>query len=88
MSNEELQSARIYIGTVALEKGLIDDIGSISDAINKAAELAKLKNYQIVNINQRLNITKNSDIFFVNKTEVIEKTNTAPVNYYLYLEVD
>jgi|TARA_B100002003_G_C14146513_1_gene551300 protease-4 len=88
MSNEELQSARIYIGTVALEKGLIDDIGSVSEAINKAAELAKLKNYQVININQQLNITKNSDVFFVNKTEVIEKTNTAPVNYYLYLEVD
>jgi protease-4 len=88
MSEEELRSARIYVGTVALEKGLIDEIGSISDAIDKAAGMARIKNYRVVDINKKLNLTKTSSVFFVNKSEAMQETNTAPVNYYLYLEVE
>lgn len=88
MTDEELRSARIYIGTVGLEKGLIDEIGSISDAIDKAAEMARIKNYRIMDINKELNLTKTPSVFFVNMSEVMQETNTAPVNYYLYLEVE
>jgi protease-4 len=88
MTEEELRSARIYLGTVGLEKGLIDEIGSISDAIDKAAEIAKIRNYRVIDINKELNLTKTSSVFFVNKSEVMQETNTAPVNYYLYLEVE
>lgn len=88
MTEEELRSARIYLGTVGLEKGLIDEIGSISDAIDKAAEIAKIRNYRVIDINKELNLTKTSSVFFVNKSEVMQETNTAPVNYYLYMEVE
>jgi protease-4 len=88
ISDEELRSARIYVGTVGLEKGLIDEIGSISDAIDKAAKMARIKNYRVMDINKAFNLTKTSSVFFVNKSDVMQETNTAPVNYYLYLEVE
>jgi protease-4 len=86
MSDDEFKSARIYVGTVGLKKGLIDEIGSISDAIDRAARMAGIKNYQVVDINKELNLTKPMFPFFVNTSEVMPETNTAPVNYYLYLE--
>jgi protease-4 len=86
ISKEELQSARIYIGTLGVEKGLIDEIGSISDAVDKAAEMARIKNYEILDINEELNLTRTAFPFFVNRSEVMQETNTAPVNYFIYLE--
>lgn len=87
MTEDELRSARIYVGTLALEKGLIDEIGSISDAMDKAAEVARIRDYGVVDINKELNLTRSASPFFVNKSEVLQESNTAPINYYLYLEV-
>lgn len=83
---DELRSGRIYIGTLGLEKGLIDEIGSISDAIDKAAEMAGIRNYGVLDINRELNLTEAGTPFFVNRSEVMQETNTAPVNYFIYLE--
>ncbi len=86
MSEDEFKSARIYVGTVGLKKGLVDEIGSISDAIDRAARMAGIKKYEVIDINKELNLTKSLFPFFVNTTEVMPETNTAPVNYYIYLE--
>ena len=45
ISREELLKARIYNGSEALSLGLIDAIGSDSEAIEKAASLAGISNY-------------------------------------------
>lgn len=88
MTEDEFRSARIYVGTVGLRKGLVDEIGSISDAIDRAARMAGIKNYEIIDISKELNLTKPLSPFFVNTTEVMPETNTAPVNYYIYLETE
>lgn len=87
MTEDEFKSGRVYVGSLGLEKGLIDEIGSISDAIDRAARMAGIKDYDIVDINRELNLTKPVFPFFVNLSEVMPETNTAPVNYYLYLEI-
>jgi protease IV len=42
---EELAGGRVYTGKQALELGLVDRLGTMSDAIAFAAELAKIKDY-------------------------------------------
>ena len=42
-----IASGRVWTGTKALELGLIDEIGQINDAIEKAAELADLDMYEV-----------------------------------------
>lgn len=43
-------SGQIWPGTEALHLGLIDELGAQSDAIEKAADLAKISNYKTVNL--------------------------------------
>lgn len=46
---EEVAQGRIWTGTQALERGLVDTLGNLSLAIAKAAELARLgQDYQVV----------------------------------------
>jgi len=88
ITKEELARAEIYSGIEGKRLGLIDEIGSNTDAIEKAADLARIANYQEVDINENLGIQS----FFIHITYVNESiletpSNTVPVNYYLYLEM-
>ena len=51
LSAEELAEARIYSGSDALWLGLVDDFGGDAEAIEKAAELAGISNYSLVDVN-------------------------------------
>lgn len=44
---ESLAGGRVYTGRQALERGLVDKIGGLSDAIATAADKAGLTNYQV-----------------------------------------
>jgi protease-4 len=44
---EELAGGRVYTGKQALELGLVDRLGTLSDAVAFAAEQAKVKNYDV-----------------------------------------
>ena len=51
MSQDEIKQigeGRVWLGTDALEIGLVDSLGNINDAIAKAVELAELGDYQLV----------------------------------------
>ena len=50
-SPEEIATGRLYSGVEAVHYGLADAIGSDSDAIEKAAELAGLSHYDVVDVN-------------------------------------
>ena len=54
MSEAELVEGRIYSGIDAVSLGLADDIGGDSDAIEKAAELARISNYGLVDVNSEV----------------------------------
>ncbi|MBI5253594.1 MAG: S49 family peptidase, partial [Euryarchaeota archaeon] len=88
MSKEELARGEIYIGTLGHRYGLIDEIGSTSDAIEKAAELAGIANYKVIDIAKEMNLTRAATPFLVNETFLRSPTNTAPINYYIYLEFE
>ena len=88
ISKEEVSKAGVYSGLEALKYGLIDDIGSGADAFTKAADLAGVKNYKVVDIAQELGIRlrpwwyaytglMSTDNLSLNKS-------SAPVFYYLY----
>ena len=51
MSQDEIKQigeGRVWLGKDALEIGLVDSLGNINDAINKAVEMAQLGEYQLV----------------------------------------
>jgi protease-4 len=85
ITKEELAKAAIYTGVEGYRLGLVDGIGSTADAIRKAAELAGIAHYDVIDINKELKIYFFSFSTYVNES-AFAPTNTAPVNYYLYME--
>lgn len=51
ISADEIAEARVYTGMEALRLGLIDSLGTDSDAIDRAAELAGISDFKLVNLN-------------------------------------
>jgi protease-4 len=51
ISSEKLMEGRLYAGMEAVSMGLADEIGDDSAAIDKAASLAGISNYELVDIN-------------------------------------
>jgi len=85
LTGKELSRAEIYLGVEALQHGLIDGIGTKIDAIEKAAELAGLRNYGIDEVR-----VQRQQIFWIlgpSDLEVLkEQTGLIPSYYYLYFE--
>ena len=55
ISRTELADGRLYAGMDAVRLGFADEIGSDSQAYDKAAELAGIENYELVNVNVEVN---------------------------------
>jgi protease-4 len=55
ITGEELSDGRLYSGMEAVALGLADEIGSDTQAYEKAAELAGISNYELVNVNIEVN---------------------------------
>jgi protease-4 len=51
LSPQELTQARIYAGVEAMRLGLVDAIGDDTDGIEKAASLAGISDYELVDVN-------------------------------------
>ena len=51
MSKDELTQARLYSGLQGVKLGLVDEFGGNSDAFEKAAELAGISGYGLVDVN-------------------------------------
>ncbi|MDC1221477.1 signal peptide peptidase SppA [Salibacteraceae bacterium] len=47
---DSLARGRVWIGTDAIENGLVDEIGSLNDAIDYAASQAELDDYQLIEL--------------------------------------
>jgi len=84
LSEEELSRAEIYMGVEGHRYGLVDDIGTRTAAIKKAASLAGIRNYEAV----ELYISKPPPEFFDSSDLAALKAQTGliPVYYYLYFE--
>jgi protease-4 len=44
---DEMAGGRVYTGAQALELGLVDELGTMDDAVDKAADMASLGDYEI-----------------------------------------
>ena len=51
MPFQEVTSGKIYSGVEGVRLGLVDDIGGTTDAIKKAASLANISGYDLVDVN-------------------------------------
>jgi ClpP class serine protease len=83
LDSERLSHAEIFLGYEGVKYGLVDAVGTGSDAIKKAANIAGIANYDTININEALNITFSGGfhgLAGLNKT-------TTPMNYFLYEEL-
>lgn len=81
ITEEELSRAEIYSGIESLRYGLIDDIGTKTAAIEKAASLAYIRNYGVV----EFYILKPVILFF-GMEGLKSQTGLIPIYYYLYFE--
>jgi protease-4 len=69
---DNIAQGRVWVGTQALEIGLVDELGGLSDAITAAAEMAELSDYKEVYIERELsddelmwvNLLNNASSFF------------------------
>lgn len=71
MADEEILRGEVYSGGDALRLGLIDALGSQSDAISKAADLAGLRNYAVKDLFDMagLKVASNQPMGFFLQTE-------------------
>lgn len=79
-SRQELSSGEVYLGFEGQRLGLIDGLGSNHDAIEKAASLAGIANYTLVDISKRFPAPLPFLFFF---QPSLEKEN-LPKYQYLY----
>jgi len=84
LSKEELANAKVYVGFDALNFGLIDALGTKEEAIKKAAKLARISNYKIIDLNEEPSIVITISLS-VDQSILNGSTNTVPMNYYLYV---
>ncbi|MFQ6085459.1 MAG: S49 family peptidase [Candidatus Bathyarchaeia archaeon] len=79
LDRTELSKALFYTGSEAAQYGLIDALGSSIDAIDKAANLANITDYEVEVLNERFEAA--SEQGFTG----IEDFDTLPRFYYLYM---
>lgn len=84
ISDAELSRAEVYSGAESLRNGLIDEISTIGAAIEKAAILAGIRNYEV----ERAYISLPFLGFFgfSSMVELKSQTGLIPTYYYLYFE--
>jgi protease-4 len=81
---EELVSGEIWMGNEARQKGLIDELGSISTAVERAAQLAQINNYATADLRQLAGLPPSTSIPFFLETELGMQT-PYPREIGLYL---
>ncbi len=85
----KIAQGRVWTGADALNKGLVDEIGGLEDAVKYAAELADVTDYRVRNYpSYKLNLKNKFDVFPFMKTEEALLIETFGVdNYQLYKEL-
>mgnify|MGYP001041902103 FL=1 len=81
----ELSKGLIYTGAEAIKLGLADEIGSSLDAVQKAAGLARLLKYEVVNINRLVKSSRNTFASRAVLAKNLDMLNPPPAIYYMFL---
>jgi ClpP class serine protease len=94
ISDIELRRAKVYIGAEAVSLGLVDEIGSPQRAVEKAASMANLTEYGVVDLSSGAAAAVQTVKGELNSTrpawsgldlETLSRINPPPAIYYLYL---
>ncbi|WP_298999492.1 signal peptide peptidase SppA [uncultured Tenacibaculum sp.] len=83
----EIAQGRVWTGKEAIEKGLVDQLGGLEDAIKVAAELAEVENYRVHNYPHYKTDLKDAlqmNPFMKASKEEILKETMGDENYQLY----
>ena len=68
----EIAMGRVWTGKQALDLDLVDEIGSLNDAIKKAADLSNSENYNTKRFNKRINPLLDFIPFLNNKLGILD----------------
>jgi protease-4 len=84
---EVLLTGQIWPGSEALRLGLIDELGSQSQAIDKAAQLGRVSHYQVADLRELAGLPEVSDLlFFLQTSEAVSTPYPRePGLYMLYV---
>ncbi len=82
-----LSRGEIFSGVQAVEKGLIDGLASNDTAVARAAELAGLRNYEVVELWDLTFPEEESPFLFQGKTDWRPVNELPPGLYYRYIEL-
>ena len=84
---DDLGQGRVWSGTEARHNGLIDEFGGLSDAIEKAAEMAGLETYRTIELPERKEFfAKLMEDFGGIQEKMIERRLGAAYHYYKQIE--
>lgn len=88
IDRENLSAARVYTGIEGMRYGLIDGIGTMSDAIEKAASYAGIANYGLVDVNREVATNETASKLVCPYSQyshdILFKADTVPA-YYFYM---
>lgn len=87
VGSDVILSGKIWIGNEAVRLGIADDLGTETDALNKAAELARVANYEAVDLFNLAGLESPGAIpFFIKSPEGITLPYpTEPGTYLLFI---
>ncbi len=90
VEREVLAGGEVFMGMQALRMGLIDDLGASSEAIDKAAEMAHLARYEVLDVNHQVygDASPEAPVAYGRLKALARKAGGAWRQglYYLYLE--
>lgn len=86
---DSIAQGRVWSGIEALNKGLVDELGNLNDAILHAAELAEITDYKTRNYpSYKVNLEdKLSGFPFIKSTEKVLAEELGVANYKIYQTV-
>ena len=84
---QRLLTGEIWLGTEALRMGLVDEVGSVSQSVERAAALARVAHYQVVDLRQLAELPPSGTYFFFYETPegVLTPYPRQPGLYLLYV---
>lgn len=87
---DALGGGRIYTGSEAKKLGLVDELGSLQDAISYAAEIAEIKDYQLKSYPQKKTdletLMKELNLSTEVKTQIQNSMDPALLKTYIQLD--
>jgi protease-4 len=86
VDEEIILSGEIWLGSEATRNGLSDEVGSLSDAIQFAADRVKIRNYSVEDLRELADLPELLSYFFFETSEgILTPYPREPGEYLLYI---